>query len=191
LAAGDARKPFTSEQVLVLNANYEPLNITSMRRALVLLLMDKASTVKLDSLTFHSERQEIRAPTVVKLRYYVHRPVPELRLSRALLARDNYTCQYCGKRTRPLTLDHVLPKTRGGKTTWENLVACCARCNAKKGDRTPEEAGMRLLRKPIRPKFIPYISLSKFIAACNRPDWREFLTPFAKDLPLADYGLDR
>jgi len=154
-----------------------------MRRAVVLLLMQKAAAVRLDSLTFHSERQAVRAPTVVRLHDYVHRPVPQLNLSRkAILARDNYQCQYCGRKDRALTLDHVRPKTKGGETTWENLVACCQRCNGRKGQHLPEDVGMKLLRPPGRPRFVPYISLPKFVSALRRPEWREYLLPFSKGL---------
>ncbi len=177
-------------QVLVLNANYEPLNVTSMRRAVVLLLMDKAAAIRLDSLTFHSEFEAVRAPTVVKLHSYVHRPVPQLSLSRkAIMARDNYQCQYCGRKDRALTLDHVIPRTRGGQTTWDNLVACCQRCNGRKGQHRLEEVNMKLLRQPVRPRFVPYISLSKFVAALHKPEWREYLLPFSKGLDFLEDDL--
>ena len=173
-------------QVLVLNQNYEPLNVTNWRRAMVLLVTGKAIVLEEDSEYITTPTQRIRMPSVVRLRYLVRRPLPELKLSRrGILTRDNYTCQYCGKQSRALTIDHVIPRERGGKHTWDNLVACCAECNHKKGNRTPEEAGMKLRRKPERPRFIPYLSYSTFRAAIKNPQWRDYLEPFAPHL-LAD-----
>jgi 5-methylcytosine-specific restriction endonuclease McrA len=171
------------EEVLVLNNNYQPLNITNVRRALGMLCLGKAHAVETDSKVFRSESLAIEMPTVVRLNYHVRRPVPPLRVSRkSVFARDQYSCQYCGRRNTALTIDHVIPRERGGGTDWTNLVCCCTKCNNKKGNRTPEEAGMSLLRQPFRPKFIPYISYTKFLAAAANPDWRPYLEPYA-DLP--------
>ncbi len=173
------------EEVLVLNHNYQPLNITNVRRALGMLCLGKAHTVETDSKVFRAERLSIRMPTVVRLNYHVRRPTPSLRVSRkSIFARDRYTCQYCGRRNTALTIDHVIPRERGGGTDWTNLVCCCTRCNNRKGNRTPEEVGMGLVRPPFRPKFIPYISYTKFVAAAQKPAWRPYLAPYA-DLPAA------
>ncbi len=172
-----------SGQVLVLNQNYEPLNVTSWRRAITLVVLGKAVVVEEDSQYITTPSTAIRMPSVVRLSYLVKRPLPELKLSRrGILTRDNYTCQYCGKRTRNLTIDHVIPRERGGKHTWENLVACCPECNHKKGNRTPQQAGMKLLRKPQKPRFIPYLSYSTFRAALRNRQWRDYLEPFAPQL---------
>ena len=173
-----------NSSVLVLNQNYEPLNLTSVRRAVVLLCMGKAEVVKEDSGFVHTVADSIRVPLVVRLIYFVKRPVPELKLSRkSILARDEYTCQYCGERGQHnLTVDHVIPRVRGGKTEWENLVCCCLKCNNKKGNRTPQEAGMSLRRHPRRPKYVPYISFPKFITAIRNEHFREFLIPYVKSL---------
>lgn len=169
--------------VLVLNHNYQPLNITNVRRALGLILLQKAHTVETDSQVFHSEQLSIKLPTVVRLNRYVSRPTPVLRSSRqAIFARDNHTCQYCGARGVPLTLDHVIPREGGGLEGWTNLVCCCTRCNNKKGNRTPEESGLRLLHRPFRPKFIPYIGYARFLTAASNRAWRPYLEPYA-DLP--------
>jgi 5-methylcytosine-specific restriction endonuclease McrA len=169
--------------VLVLNYNYQPLNVTNVRRALGLLCLGKAHTVEVDSRMFRSERQTMRMPMVLRLNHYVRRPTPVLRVSRkGIFARDNHTCQYCGTRNGALTIDHVAPQERGGPTDWANLVCCCTKCNNKKGNRSPERAGMRLRKHPVRPKFIPYISYSKFLAAAGNPVWRPYLAPYA-DLP--------
>jgi 5-methylcytosine-specific restriction endonuclease McrA len=169
--------------VLVLNHNYQPLNVTNVRRALGMLCVGKAHTVETDSKVFRSEYLAIDMPTVVRLNHYVRRPTPVLRVSRkSVFARDSHTCQYCGRRSGPLTIDHVVPRERGGGEDWTNLVCCCTKCNNKKGNRTPEEAGMRLQSRPFRPKFIPYISYTKFLAAAANPVWRPYLAPYA-DLP--------
>jgi len=171
------------ESVLVLNDNYQPLNVTSVRRGIGLLCLGRAHTVEADSKLFRSERLTIEMPTVLRLNRHVRRPTPVLRVSRkSIFARDHHTCQYCGRRRVPLTLDHVVPRERGGGTNWSNLVCCCTKCNNKKGNRTPEEAGMDLMRRPFRPKFIPYISYTKFLSAASNPTWRPYLAPYA-DLP--------
>lgn len=169
-----------THEVLVLNHNYQPLNVTNVRRALVLIVLGKAEMVRTDSAVFRSEKRRYPLPTVVRLSQFVRRPIPVLQASRkSILARDHYACQYCGAQRVALTIDHVIPKDRGGHTDWDNLVCCCTRCNNIKGNRAPEEVGMTLLRKPRRPKFIPYISYTKFVSALKNPHWHEFLAPYA------------
>jgi len=166
--------------VLVLNHNYEPLNITSARRAITLILLGKAQTVETDSQVVRSERLALELPSVVRLGYFVRRPVPQLKLARkSILARDQHICQYCGRKDSPMTIDHVVPRNRGGKTEWDNVVCCCLKCNSRKGDRLAHEVGLALLRRPIRPKYVPYISLSKFLSACKEQKWMDYLAPFA------------
>lgn len=176
-------------QVLVLNQNYEPLNITNMRRAVTLLHLGKAEVVESLDRTLASARLEIGAPSVVRLSYYVRRPYPELRVSRkGVFARDEGACQYCGADDVPLTLDHVVPRSRGGDSGWNNLVTCCVPCNNKKGDRTPDEAGMALLRRPRRPKYTPYISFPKFMHAVKQNRWDLYLLPFAGEVLVPAAG---
>lgn len=173
-------------QVLVLNQNYEPLNITTMRRAVALLYLGKAEVLETAARRLHSQRRELDAPSVVRLAYYVKRPYPQLRVSRkGIFARDNHTCQYCGATDLPLTLDHVLPASRGGGHEWTNLVACCVACNNKKGDRTPTEAGMTLRQPPIRPRYTPYVSFTKFVQAAREQRWQTWLWPYARSLEPA------
>jgi len=168
-----------SEAVLVLNYNYQPLNITSAKRAIMLVWGGKAQTLETDSRVFHSERTEIRLPTVVRLNHYVRRPLPVLRATRkSIFSRDRHACQYCGGTGLTLTLDHIVPRERGGNTDWENLVCCCTKCNNIKANRTPEEAGLRLIRPPRRPKYIPYISYTRFLAAVQNPIWLPYLAPY-------------
>ena len=144
--------------VLVLNATYEPLNVVSVRRAVLLLLKEKAEVVEAADAWLRSEQLAVPVPLVIRLVYYVRIPrrfsLPVSR--RTVLARDHDTCQYCkgqpGK--AHLTLDHVVPRSRGGETHWENVVTACGPCNRRKGNRTPEEAGMFLLRQPRRPRYL-------------------------------------
>ncbi len=151
--------------VLVLNATYEPLNVVSLRRALVLLLKEKAEVLEAAEERIHAANLSLPYPLVIRLVYYVRVPrritVPLSR--RAVLARDNYTCQYCGvsASSAELTLDHVIPKVRGGQTTWDNLVCACRSCNAHKGSKTPEEAHMVLARQPARPQYLAFVVLSQ------------------------------
>lgn len=170
-------------RVLVLNQNYEPLNVCSWQRAVSMVFMGKATPVEYDGKVLRSPTTELRLPTVVRLSYHVRRPLPEVRISRSsIMARDAHTCQYCGARGKNLTLDHVLPRDRGGGHTWENVVACCTDCNNKKGNRTPQEANLRLLTQPRRPRFIPYLNYPTFTAALKHPEWRDYLEPFAPHL---------
>ncbi len=164
--------------VLLLNANYEPLNVCDVRRAYSLILLGKADIVHQGDNYVRTSEGHYAAPSVVKMRYLVRRPIPQLRLSRhSVLARDHYTCQYCGS-TRELTIDHVVPKWMGGPHTWDNLVACCRKCNLKKGDKTPKQANMKLKNDPRRPKFIPYISLQQYVKAVHREEWMYYLPVF-------------
>jgi 5-methylcytosine-specific restriction endonuclease McrA len=168
--------------VLVLNHNFEPLNICSIQRGMTLLLLEKVEVLRFSDQTVRSAEDEHLVPSVIRLHDTVKRPLPELKISRkSVLARDGYTCVYCGSR-ESLTLDHVFPRHRGGETTWENVVCCCLRCNNKKGARTPSECGMRLPGPPRKPRYVPYISFPRFVSAVRRPEWREFLEGFGKGL---------
>lgn len=155
-----------------------------MRRAVALLMLGKAEVLQHRDAPVVTVGGDVRAPSVLKMRYQVRRPMPQLRLSRhSVLARDHYTCQYCGVRGKDLTIDHVVPKWAGGPHTWDNLVACCRRCNLKKADKTPQQAHMKLARKPRRPRFVPYLSLPLYLKAQSREDWRTFLPYFEEFTP--------
>jgi 5-methylcytosine-specific restriction endonuclease McrA len=137
--------------VLVLNASYEPIHVCAARRALLLLFKGAAQTEEAGLHLLCSATAAIPLPSVIRLVEYRRIPRQSRALSRKnILMRDHHTCQYCGKSSMngDLTLDHVLPRSRGGTTSWENLVAACRRCNNRKGDRTPEEARMHLRRRP-------------------------------------------
>ena len=144
--------------VLVLNASYEPLSVVSVKRAIVLLLKEKAQIVEATEAHIRAQNWSIPQPLVIRLVYFVRIPhrlsLPLTR--RTLLARDGFTCQYCGRQKdrSELTLDHVLPRSRGGMASWDNLTTACQRCNQRKGDRTPQEAGMPLRSVPAKPRYI-------------------------------------
>ncbi len=139
--------------VLVLNQSYEPLNICRVRRAVVLLYQSKAEMLENGSGFIHSANGEFPVPSVIRLAIMIKRPYrSERKLTRLeVFRRDQHTCQYCGKETRQLTLDHIIPRYRGGEHTWENVVSACVPCNRRKAGRTPQEAGMRLIRQPSHP----------------------------------------
>ena len=140
-----------NSRVLVLNASFEPINVCTARRAVVLILKGVANAEESSADWLHSSRFSMPMPSVIRLIEYIHIPFERRSLSRKnILLRDHSTCQYCGTQYPPseLTLDHVLPRSRGGESAWDNLVACCKRCNHRKGNRTPEESGMHLLRRP-------------------------------------------
>ncbi len=137
--------------VLVLNTSYEPINVCAARRAIVLVLKGVAMAEEENGHYVHGARLTIRVPSVIRLLEYRRIPHQTRALSRKnILLRDRNTCQYCGTMlaSGELTLDHVIPRSRGGVSAWENLVACCHPCNRRKGNQSPMEAGMRLLREP-------------------------------------------
>lgn len=161
--------------VLVLNSDFRPLNVCNVRRAVVLLEKEKATTVELDGVLIRSERRSLRAPSVIRLSYHVKRPRPVVKLTRReILARDDHQCQYCGRRANDLTIDHVTPRHRGGQHTWENVVAACKSCNHRKGGRTVSEAHMALLRPPFRPPATPRYLFSSYVRSGERT-WLKFL----------------
>jgi len=166
-------------EVLLLNSDFEPLNVCNIRRAMGLILLGKAEVLHHDERPLMTSGGALPAPSIVKMRYHVRRPLPQLRLSRhSVLARDRYTCQYCGAKGKDLTIDHVIPRWKGGPHSWDNLVACCRRCNLKKGDKTPQQAHMKISNRPRRPHFIPYISLPAYIRARTKEEWSIYLPVF-------------
>jgi 5-methylcytosine-specific restriction endonuclease McrA len=142
-------------RTLLLNASFEPLTVISWQRAITLLFMGKVEVIEeYQEHNIHSVSMQMAMPAVVRLLRYVKRRYFGLRFSRQnIYARDAFHCQYCSEyyTEDELTFDHVMPRSRGGKTCWENIVTCCVDCNRKKGNRTPDEAGMRLLNRPQKP----------------------------------------
>lgn len=145
--------------MLVLNQDYEPLSVCNVKKAIVLIILGKAELIEAaDGKVLRSVSMVLPFPSVVRLSLFVHIPFKRIILSRKnILRRDNHRCQYCGKTEPMLTVDHIHPRSKGGTDSWDNLVAACVKCNNKKGDHTPEEAGMQLLRKPIRPNHVTFI----------------------------------
>ena len=161
--------------VLVLNANYEPIHVCDLRRALGLLLTDKAILVVNGRGDLRSVNMTLPIPSVIRLQHMVHRPRPRLKLTRReVFRRDNFTCQYCGKHALDLTIDHVVPRHLGGKHVWDNEVTAGAACNHRKGGRTLEESGLRLHRIPIEPpNSIQYI-FGRHVD--GNAEWNQFLS---------------
>ena len=160
--------------MLVLNASYEPINVCTVRRAVVLLLKDKADVIEQADRELRSERMTLTRPAVIRLRTYVHVPRDGHRRKitrRAVFARDGWTCQYCGSRSS-LTVDHVVPRSKGGSSTWDNIVASCAPCNRRKGDSLPRQVGMHPVRKPR----IPGPQVFIHVASPTIPEnWKQYL----------------
>lgn len=157
---------------LVLNATYEPLSVVSARRAICLVLCDKADIVEDDGSFIQSERMQMPLPLVIRLRYVVKVPYQRRTAMsrRAIFARDNHRCAYCGGTAD--SIDHVLPRSRGGTHVWENVTAACRPCNLRKRDRTPEEAGMKLATTPRAPRETAWISF----AVTRVPEqWKPYL----------------
>ena len=166
------------EHVLVLNASYEPLNVCSVRRAYVLVYKGKAELVEELEHPLRSASDTYPWPHVIRLVTYVHVPrAVQRKISRrALFARDGWRCVYCGTTGGRLTLDHVVPRSRGGDSIWENVVTSCAPCNLRKGNRTLEEVGMRLHTQPRPPAPALFVTLS----APRIPDgWQPYLAAFS------------
>lgn len=181
-------------RVLVLNRSYMPIHVTTARRAFSLIYQDLARALNASYQTFDFEQWSllpagsngasvgtpsgsIRLPRVVVLVSYDRMPKRHVRYSRVnVFARDRYTCQYCGVRPprSELNLDHVVPRSLGGKTSWENVVCSCVDCNRRKGGRTPQQARFRLRRKPSRPRWTPLVSLA--ISHSRHEEWRPFLS---------------
>lgn len=142
-----------NEPVLLLNGNYEPINVCNTKRAMGLILADKATVLENGRGLIHTVSRAYERPSVIRLVYMVRRPRPRVRLcKREILRRDGHRCQYCGREMSQLTLDHVVPRHRGGGHSWENLVAACPQCNLRKGGRSLAEARMQLLRLPHEPR---------------------------------------
>ena len=165
-------------RTLLLNSTYEPLKVIPWQRAVTLLWLGKVEVIRTYDRDVRSVTFKIRMPAVVRLLRFIRRKRPQISFSRRnLFARDASTCQYCGARreTSELTYDHVVPRSLGGKTDWANIVTCCIDCNRRKGGRTPEQAGMRLLRAPRRPERLPGV-LTVTVSVQSAPDaWRDFL----------------
>ena len=162
-----------SSYVLVLNASYEFLNIASLERALKLIYKGKAEIIEsVPGKEIASVKNRFKMPSIIRLLYLIVRPYKNIPLSKQnILLRDGFVCQYCGRHGN--TVDHIIPKSRSGKDSWENCVCACIECNQKKHNRTPQEANMKLLRKPRRPSIISFII--RRLKLTNR-SWEKYLS---------------
>ncbi len=153
----------TKGRVLVLNASYEPINVCTVRRAAVLILKERAEIIDRSEARLHAESFTLPHPVVIRLVSYVSIPrdAHSRKITRrAIFARDRWTCQYCGNERGALTVDHVIPRSKGGSSAWDNIVACCAPCNRRKGDREPVQANMPLRRKPRAPSSTIFVHVA-------------------------------
>lgn len=171
--------------VLVLNTSYEPLHVVPVRRAVVLILKERAQLVESADAAIHAANCILPRPLVIRLVNYVrlpyraHAPVSR----RGVFARDEFTCQYCGRKPTPrvLTVDHVVPRVQGGERTWQNLVAACAACNRRKGGRRPEEAGMSLRRRPGVPRHAAILHMDSAFGSGERDRWTKYFPASARE----------
>lgn len=168
--------------VLVLNQNYEPLNVCNARRALVLVDGGKAEVLEHGVAPILTPSRAFPRPSVIRLVYMIRRPRPRVRLTRReVFLRDHHTCQYCGTRGRDLTLDHVQPRHRGGRHSWENLVSACRACNHRKGGRTPDEARMQLRRAPAEPRATTYYLFHQYLDNEHFSTWTKFIPAWEQE----------
>jgi len=167
------RLPLLNKSVLVLNQSYEPIQVCSVRRAIVLVYRGRAEVIEALDIRIRSVSAQFPVPSVVRLCLYVRVPSKHLALSkRNVLKRDRFQCQYCGTRQGRMTVDHVVPKTMGGRDSWENMACACQHCNNLKGNRSPEQVGLSLLRKPRSPNNVTFIR--HYIGVPDRR-WRPYL----------------
>jgi 5-methylcytosine-specific restriction endonuclease McrA len=196
-----------NSSVLVLNRSFLAIHVTSVRRAFSLIYCGGAQAVDTSYQTFDFDAWLLRPappdvdrvgtssggipiPRVILLRHYDRVPKRQIRFSRVnIFSRDRFTCQYCGKNPQrsELNLDHVIPRSQGGRTTWENVVCCCVSCNRRKGGRTPAQASLRLPRKPVRPRWTPLLSVAP--SKVRYHEWRPFLIP-SETLPKTSSKLE-
>jgi 5-methylcytosine-specific restriction endonuclease McrA len=168
-----------NKAVLVLNQNYEPLNVCNVRRALVLVIDGKAEILEEHPEGVCTTRRRYPSPSVIRLVYLIRRPRPRVKLTRReVFIRDNYTCQYCGRQGHDLTIDHVVPRSRGGSHSWENLVSACKTCNHRKGGKTLVQAKMALKNEPREPRPGIYYTIERRLDSEVVESWRKFLPGF-------------
>lgn len=162
-----------SAKVLLLNQNYEPITVVSAKKAIILFVLQKVEIIEKRDQLVRSQFWALPLPSVIRLTCYIKVPRKRVELNRAnVFRRDGYMCQYCGTRKGPLTIDHIVPKTRGGDDSWENLVSACVKCNNKKGNRTPAEANMVLFKNPKRPN---YLFFMQYFIGVSEQAWKPYL----------------
>ena len=163
-----------SRKVLVLNQSYEPLMVIGAKRAIILILSDKSECIANYSDIIHSQSFSMNLPSIIRINKYIRFFRTDVILNRInILKRDSFTCQYCSKITTSMTIDHIVPKNKGGKDRWDNLVAACSKCNTKKGNKLLEDIEMKLLKKPKKPNYLFYFK--QYINAGVQDSWKEYL----------------
>ena len=176
----------SDQSVLLLNSTYEPLTVVPARRALNLIFSKKAHAVEESNNFMSTVRAKIRVPSVIQIVYFVKKPYSKPKFSkRSVFIRDNYQCQYCGKHSTKPTIDHVIPRSKGGRNDWANAVTACHECNNKKGDRALKEAGMKLIRTPKEPQYMVY---STIITPTRMKKWERYFNQ-AEKVPEAVLAL--
>lgn len=171
-------RTMSQHRTLLLDQGYQPISAISWQRAVTLLTLGKVEVIETyKDRKLRSRTWVIKMPAVVRLVKAFKRHKKRVKFSRHnVLARDHWKCQYCGKKkpTQELTYDHVIPRAQGGITKWENIVTCCVDCNSRKGGRTPQQAGMRLISQPVRPSWVPIFSITT--KKGNTPEeWRDYI----------------
>ena len=160
-------------KVLVLNQSYEPLMVINAKRAIVLIIKEKVKMLEKYSENIRSVQNSFDLPSVIRLNFYVHLKYKDIVLNRRnILKRDDYRCQYCAKQATPLTIYHIVPKNKGGKDSWENLVAACSKCNTRKGDTLLKHMDMKLLKKPRKPSKL--FQLQTYVNK-KQDNWKQYL----------------
>ncbi len=183
-----------NKAVLVLNQNYEPLNVCNVRRAIVLVFDGKAEVLEHHPTVVTTPSRAFPSPSVIRMVYLIHRPRPRVKLTRReVFIRDGWTCQYCGRQAGDLTIDHVVPKSKGGEHSWENLVSACKPCNHRKGGKSLGEARMQLKRAPAEPRAGQYYTIERRLDAAVNDGWSKFLPGFRPvgQIPSLNHGLSR
>ncbi len=168
-----------NKAVLVLNQNYEPLNVCNVRRAIVLVIDGKAEVLEVHPSSVASPTRVFPSPSVIRMVYLIRRPHPRVKLTRReVFVRDHYTCQYCGRQAHDLTIDHVVPKSKGGAHAWDNLVSACKTCNHRKGGKSLPEARMSLKKDPAEPRAGMYYTIQRRLDSVVADSWHKFLPGF-------------
>ncbi|MBI5637629.1 MAG: HNH endonuclease [Nitrospinae bacterium] len=170
-------------KVLVLNNTFEPLHFTPARRAVSMLLAERAEQIESDGVVLRSFSGQMACPTVIRLKRHVR--IPNWGMvafsKKNILRRDRRTCQYCGQTEEDMTMDHIVPRSLGGGISWLNVVAACKKCNLKKGNRLIGDTGMRLIRKPYVPKFITFSNHPPTVPESFIKSWQKYLAAYVKD----------
>ena len=176
--------------VLVLNQNYEPLNVCNVRRAIVLVFDGKAEILEEHPSAIVSTSRVFPSPSVIRLVSLIRRPRPRVKLTRReVFIRDNFTCQYCGRQSHDLTIDHIIPRSKGGPHTWENLVSACKPCNHRKGGKSLSQSRMTLNTDPREPRAGMYYTIERRLDSVLTESWQKFLPGFQPLGPTRGYSL--